>query len=98
MDSLPNAGPVLKDRLLTDGMTANTNQQSSHLSEDFPVNAEHSYSLGGSTSSSTFGSDGDSMPESPLSLDDGKRFFHVSKTHNFLFIVLVISKLSSGEQ
>ena len=40
--------------------------------EDLTVNAEHSYSLGGSTSTnSTFGSDGDSMPESPLSLDDG---------------------------
>merc|ERR1712228_1038194 len=39
--------------------------------EDLTVNAEHSYSLGGSTSTnSTFGSDGDSMPESPLSLDD----------------------------
>ena len=41
--------------------------------EEFPVSAEHSYSLGGTTSrtNSTFGSDGDSMPESPLSLDDG---------------------------
>lgn len=43
--------------------------------EEFPVSAEHSYSLGGATSrtNSTFGSDGDSMPESPLSLDDGKK-------------------------
>ena len=53
---------------------------------DFPVNAEHSYSLGGSTSTnSTFGSDGDSMPESPLSLDDGNlRDFHFSFYLSFL--------------
>lgn len=55
--------PVLKDRLLTDSVLHG---------EEFPVNTEHSYSLGGSSNSSCFGagSDGDSMPESPLSLDD----------------------------
>ena len=63
--------PVLKDRLLTDSIGV----ENSAGEEGFPVNAEHSYSLGGSnsTANSTFnGSDGDSMPESPLSLDDGK--------------------------
>lgn len=66
--------PVLKDRLLTDSMTLNGASEA----EEFPVSAEHSYStLGGatyssSTNSSSFGSDGDSMPESPVSLDDGK--------------------------
>eukprot|EP00093_Oithona_nana_P012200 12200.XXX_766739_758395_1 [CDS] Oithona nana genome sequencing. len=60
--------PVLKDRLLTDSIGVDSAGE-----EGFPVNAEHSYSLGGSnsTANSTFnGSDGDSMPESPLSLDD----------------------------
>jgi len=48
-----------------------TDSTSCTSQEDLTVNAEHSYSLGGSTSTnSTFGSDGDSMPESPLSLDD----------------------------
>jgi len=80
-----SSGPVLKDRLLTDtmlnqqlvgatvtGCTTSTTEGSNCTSqEDLTVNAEHSYSLGGSTSTnSTFGSDGDSMPESPLSLDD----------------------------
>ena len=51
------------------GLNEANGQNGGHYSE------EHSYSLGGSISSansSTFGSDGDSMPESPLSLDDGK--------------------------
>ena len=64
--------PVLKDRLLTDSMLQTNGVVST---DEFPVSAEHSYSLGGSATSrtnSTFGSDGDSMPESPLSLDDGK--------------------------
>ena len=75
----------MKDRLLTDTMLnqqqlvvgATSHTDSSCTSqEDLTVNAEHSYSLGGSTSTnSTFGSDGDSMPESPLSLDDGNHFF-----------------------
>ena len=62
--------PVLKDRLLTDSMLQTNGVVTT---EEFPVSAEHSYSLGGATSrtNSTFGSDGDSMPESPLSLDDG---------------------------
>ena len=62
----------MKDRLLTDSMLQNNGVVST---EEFPVSAEHSYSLGGATSrtNSTFGSDGDSMPESPLSLDDGKQ-------------------------
>jgi len=62
--------PVLKDRLLTDSMLQTNGVVST---DEFPVSAEHSYSLGGSATSrtnSTFGSDGDSMPESPLSLDD----------------------------
>ena len=65
--------PVLKDRLLTDSIGVDSAGE-----EGFPVNAEHSYSLGGSnsTANSTFnGSDGDSMPESPLSLDDGKQLY-----------------------
>ena len=65
---------VLKDPLLTDSM----------LLEEFPVAVkhEHSYSLGSSVSSGaagststaamTAGSDGDSMPSSPISLQDGK--------------------------
>jgi len=77
-----SSGPVLKDRLLTDtmlnqqqlvvgGATSHHTDSSCTSQEDLTVNAEHSYSLGGSTSTnSTFGSDGDSMPESPLSLDD----------------------------
>ena len=50
-------GFVLKDRLLTDSV----------LLEEFPVvvKQEHSYSLGA-------GSDGDSLPASPISLQDGK--------------------------
>merc|ERR1711899_531612 len=77
-----SSGPVLKDRLPTDtmlnqqqlvvgGATSHHTDSSCTSQEDLTVNAEHSYSLGGSTSTnSTFGSDGDSMPESPLSLDD----------------------------
>ena len=67
--------PVLKDRLLTDSMLQTNGVVST---DEFPVSAEHSYSLGGSATSrtnSTFGSDGDSMPESPLSLDDGRCIF-----------------------
>jgi len=58
---------------ISSGASANgcTDSTSCTSQEDLTVNAEHSYSLGGSTSTnSTFGSDGDSMPESPLSLDD----------------------------
>ena len=90
----------MKDRLLTDtmlnqqlvgatvtGCTTSTTEGSNCTSqEDLTVNAEHSYSLGGSTNTnSTFGSDGDSMPESPLSLDDGNlRDFHFSFYLSFL--------------
>jgi hypothetical protein len=70
--------PVLKDRLLTDSVLQHTS-----CNDEFPIKHEHSYSLGGATSSnnsiSSFGSagsDGDSMPESPLSLDDdGNKHF-----------------------
>jgi hypothetical protein len=63
-------GLVLKDRLLTDSVVAN--------GEEFPVmvKSEHSYSIG-------MGSDGDSLPSSPLSsLQDGKR--------NSFFLVCVV--------
>ena len=70
--------PVLKDRLLTDSMLQTNGVVST---DEFPVSAEHSYSLGGSATSrtnSTFGSDGDSMPESPLSLDDGRCIYFLN--------------------
>ena len=66
---------VLKDKLLTDSMMV--------INGEFPpVCTEHSYSLGrsgngtGNTDSLTgngAASDGDSIPESPLSLHDGKQ-------------------------
>ena len=64
---------VLKDKLLTDSMMV--------INGEFPpVSTEHSYSLGrsgtGNTDSLTgngAASDGDSIPESPLSLHDGKQ-------------------------
>ena len=97
-----SSGPVLKDRLLTDTMLnqqqlvvgATSHTDSSCTSqEDLTVNAEHSYSLGGSTSTnSTFGSDGDSMPESPLSLDDGNlRDFHFSFLSTFSPLVIKVT-------
>ena len=56
--SAPGPGLVLKDRLLTDSVLLQ--------GEEFPVvKQEHSYSLNGT------GSDGDSIPASPLSLQDG---------------------------
>lgn len=63
VDSLNGAsgnGLVLKDRLLTDSV----------LLEEFPVAVkhEHSYSMGA-------GSDGDSIPASPISLQDGEIIF-----------------------
>ena len=63
--------PVLKDKRLTDSMIL--------ANGEFPaVSNEHSYSLGRSISVSVdqfpgngAASDGDSIPESPLSLQDG---------------------------
>jgi hypothetical protein len=67
---LQQTTPVLKDKLLTDSMIL--------VSGEFPaVSGEHSYSLGrvggGADNAATNGaaSDGDSIPESPLSLHDG---------------------------
>jgi len=67
--STVQATPVLKDKLLTDSMI--------RVNGEFPptVSNEHSYSLGRTSSDSLTGngaaSDGDSIPESPLSLHDG---------------------------
>ena len=65
---LQQTTPVLKDKLLTDSMIL--------ANGEFPaVSNEHSYSLGRNGSDSLTGngaaSDGDSNPESPLSLHDG---------------------------
>ena len=69
---------IRNDRLLTDSVYDRRHlsganfapQPVGQFSATGPVKSEHSYSLEGL--GATVGSDGDSLPESPISMTDGK--------------------------
>jgi len=70
-------GPVLQDRLLTDGVLLEGEFPPPQPEAKVEVKREHSYSVAAAAaaaaSNGQAGSDGDSLPGSPLSLQDGER-------------------------